>query len=85
MYYVYVLKSRKDRKFYVGYTSDIRKRLKLHNDGKVESTKYRKPFELIYFEAGLNKEDAIKREKYLKTTYGYRYIRNRLKNYLDFS
>jgi putative endonuclease len=83
MYYVYVLKSKKDGKFYIGFTRDLRKRLTAHNVGKVESTKYKRPFELIYYEASYNKEDALKREKYLKTTYGYRYIRNRLKHYLE--
>jgi len=51
MYYVYVLKSKKDGQFYVGYTADLRKRLDLHNKGKVESTRYRRPFELVYYEA----------------------------------
>ncbi|MBU2563896.1 MAG: GIY-YIG nuclease family protein, partial [Actinobacteria bacterium] len=48
----------------------------------VESTKYRKPLKLIYYEVCINQQDALHREKYLKTTYGKRYIRNRLKNYL---
>jgi putative endonuclease len=72
----------RDGKFYTGYTSDIRKRLIEHNSGKVNSTKKRIPFELVYFEYSLNLEDALHREKYLKTTYGKRYIRQRLKNYL---
>ena len=83
MYYVYVLRSKKDGQFYVGYTADLKKRLELHNRGKIESTKYRRPFELVYYEASLNKEDALHREKYLKTTYGKRYIRNRIRRYLE--
>lgn len=83
MYYVYVLKSRKDGKFYVGYTNNIKERVKLHNTGKIKSTKLRKPFELVYYEASLTKEDALHRERYLKTSYGKRYIRNRLKRYLE--
>ena len=83
MYYVYVLRSKKDGQFYVGYTADLKKRLELHNRGKIESTKYRKPFELVYYEASLNKEDALHRERYLKTTYGKRYIRNRIRRYLE--
>jgi putative endonuclease len=83
VHYIYVLKSLKDKKFYIGYTNDLRKRIELHNAGRVESTKLRKPFELIYYEASQNKEDALKREKYLKTTYGHRYIRNRLRYYLE--
>ena len=71
--------------FYIGYTDDLIKRLKLHNSGKVLSTQYRKPFDLIYYEASINKEDALRREKYLKSTYGHRYIRNRLKHHLQLS
>ena len=82
MYYVYVLKSRKDGRFYVGYTADLRKRITEHNDGKVRSTCYRIPFDLLYYEASGNKTDALHREKYLKTTYGKRYLKNRLKHAL---
>ena len=82
MYYVYVLISKKDRKLYIGYTDDLKRRIKLHNDGKVESTRFRIPFELVYCEASKNKSDAVRREKYLKSTYGHRYIYNRIKNHL---
>jgi putative endonuclease len=81
-YFIYVLRSILDGKFYTGFTSDIGKRIIEHNSGKVYSTKKRIPFELMYFEFSLNINDAIHREKYLKTTYGKRYIRNRLKHYL---
>ena len=79
MYYVYVLKSKKDGNFYVGCTGNLRKRLSDHSDGNVRSTRYRIPFELVYYEASRNNIDALHREKYLKTTYGKRYLRNRLK------
>jgi putative endonuclease len=69
----------KDGKFYTGTTSNLKKRLKEHNSGLVSSTKYRSPFELIYLEACLNKDDAYRRERYLKTGVGKRYIKNRLK------
>ena len=82
MFYTYILISEKDDKFYVGYADNLKRRIKQHNDGDVESTKYRRPLKLIYYEVCLNQKDAIHREKYLKTTYGKRYIRNRLKNYL---
>ena len=62
--YVYVLKSLKDGNFYKGYTKDLKKRFEDHNKGKVESTKLRLPFELIYYEACRNEEDALHREKY---------------------
>lgn len=83
MFYVYVLRSLKDNKLYTGFSSDVHKRLEEHNLGKVLSTKYRRPFNLIYFEFCLNKFDAIRREKYLKTTYGKRYLYSRLKEYFD--
>ena len=82
MYYTYVLLSKKDKNFYVGYTDDLKNRIKQHKSGKAESTKYRLPVILIYYECCLNKFDAIKRERYLKSGMGKRYIRNRLKNYL---
>lgn len=82
MFYVYVLQSLKDNQFYVGYTNNLGKRLKDYNQGEVKSTKNRKPFKLVYYEACLNQQDATHREKYLKTSWGKRYIKNRLKNYL---
>lgn len=81
-YYVYILLSEKDRKFYIGITGDIRKRLEEHNSGKVSQTKNRRPLKLVYWEGCLNQQDAAKREKYLKTTWGGRYLKSRLKEYL---
>ncbi len=81
-YYTYVLKSIKDGMFYTGYTNNINKRLVEHNKGYVESTKNRVPFELVYWEGCLNQIDALKREKYLKTSWGKRYIKNRKRNFL---
>ena len=80
MYFVYVLKSLKDSKFYTGFTRDLNKRLLEHNEGTTRSTKFRRPLELIYYEACRNRRDALHREKYLKTTYGKRYLKNRLAN-----
>jgi len=82
MYYIYILLSLKDKQFYTGYTSDLEKRLKEHHEGKVKSTKNRRPLKFIYCEICLNQQDATHREKYLKTAWGKRYIKNRLKNYL---
>ena len=81
-YYIYILQSEKDSQFYTGYTCNLRERIKIHNDGKVPSTKNRIPFKLVYFEACVNQQDAIHREKYLKTAWGKRYLKTRLKNYL---
>jgi len=80
-YYVYILLSEKDGKKYTGYTSDLPLRFEAHQKGRVTSTKYRRPFKLIYFEGCLSKDDAIRREKYLKTYYGKMYLGNRLKSY----
>ncbi|MBC8555812.1 MAG: GIY-YIG nuclease family protein [Candidatus Brocadiales bacterium] len=81
-FYVYVLRSHKDGMFYTGYTSDLNRRLNEHTKGEVKSTKYRLPVELVYYECCLNQQDATHREKYLKSTYGKRFLKNRLKNYL---
>jgi len=84
MYCVYVLRSKKDQDFYVGYTADLKERLDLHYRGQVSSTKNRRPLELVYYEMSLSQEDTLHREKYLKTAYGKRYIKNRLKQFLAY-
>ena len=82
-YYIYLLQSKKDKRYYAGFTVDLRKRLKEHNEGEYTSwTKGRGPFELIYYEACKNKEDARKREIFLKTGMGKRYLKNRLRRFL---
>jgi putative endonuclease len=82
MYYTYVLQSKIDGQFYTGYTKDLKLRFDQHNNGQVESTKKRRPLKLIYYEACLIMNDAIKREKYLKTYNGKRFLHKRLKSYL---
>ena len=77
-YYTYILKSLKDNKFYTGYTKNLKLRFEQHNSGLVESTKNRRPFKLVYYEACLNQQDATHREKYLKTHYGKMFIKQRL-------
>jgi len=81
MFYNYVLQNKSNKNFYVGYTNDLRKRLKKHNQGLNKSTKPYRPWELIYYEACLNKQDAKRRENYLKTTQGQRLLKRRLKEY----
>ena len=83
MYYVYVLYSQVDGGFYTGSTPDLKRRFSEHCNGKVTSTKSRRPVELVYYEAGLEKSDAVRREKYLKTGMGKRYLRNRLEASLE--
>lgn len=76
--YTYVLKSEKNGKFYTGVTHNLEERLRQHDIGSVRSSKHMCPLNLVYFEACLNKNDAYRREKYLKTGMGKRYIRNRI-------
>ena len=78
MYYVYVLKSAKDGKLYVGFTEDLKKRFKEHNRGLVNSTKLRRPLKLIYYEACNIMKDAVAREKALKTGFGRAYLKRRI-------
>lgn len=82
MHYVYVLKSIKDDKKYVGYTRNLKLRFEKHQTGEVASTKNRRPLKLIYYEACLNQQDATHREKYLKTYHGKMFLKKRLKSYL---
>jgi len=82
MFYTYVLMSKKDGDFYTGYTKDLKVRFEQHNNGQVDSTRERRPLELIYYEACLNQKDATHREKYLKTYHGKMFIKRRLKSYL---
>ena len=81
MFYTYVLLSEKDDKHYTGYTSDLKLRFEQQQRGKVDSTKYRRPLKLIYYEACVDQEDAMRREKYLKTYHGRLYLAKRLKSY----
>ncbi len=81
-YFVYILQSKSDNQFYVGYTEDLKRRLKEHEKGNIYSTRNRRPLKLVYYEFCLNKTEAINREKYLKTAWGKRYLKNRIKNYL---
>lgn len=66
MYYVYVLKSEKDKKLYIGFTKDLRKRFSEHQNGMVKSTKPRRPFVLVYYEAYKSDANAKNREFQLK-------------------
>ena len=82
MYYTYVLQSLKDSKFYTGYTKDLKQRFDQHIKGNVESTVNRRPFRLVYYEACLDKYDALKREQYFKSYHGKMFIKKRIKSYL---
>ena len=80
MYYVYVLQSLRDRKFYTGYSANLKGRFEEHKQGKVTSTRKRLPVRLVYYEACLDERDARHRERYLKTHHGKHFLRNRLKS-----
>src|SRR3989338_4072262 len=80
-FYVYVLESLEDFKRYIGFTTNLRKRLEEHNRGLNFSTKFRTPFKLIYFEGCLSEVDAKRRENYLKTTQGRRFLGLRLMDF----
>ena len=80
MFYVYILHSAKDGGLYIGYTTDLKRRLAEHQKGLSKSTKSRGPFRLIHYEAFLENADARAREKYLKSGYGRQQLRSQLKN-----
>jgi len=82
MFNVYVMQSLKDGGFYTGYSDDLKRRFTEHCNGDVISTRNRLPVKLVYYEASCNQQDALHREKYLKTAWGKRYIKTRLRNYL---
>lgn len=79
MYYVYVLRSHTDSRNYVGFTKDLKNRLKQHNSGANKSTKPYIPWEILFFESFETKIEAISREKYLKSGQGRDYIKTKIK------
>ncbi|MFA5794086.1 MAG: GIY-YIG nuclease family protein [Candidatus Brocadiia bacterium] len=83
MFYVYIIQSKNYGGLYTGYTENLERRLSEHNSNQVASTKNRGPFRIIYYEVCFNQEDALDRERYLKSGMGKRYIKNRLKGFLN--
>jgi putative endonuclease len=83
MFYIYVLQSESDDGLYIGFSTDLRRRIKEHQEGKSFATSYRKPWRLIYYEAYLEEEDALGRERYLKSGGGRRFLIKQLKHYLQ--
>lgn len=84
MFFTYVAQSLKDKKLYIGYSKNPRERLEYHNAGKVEATKNRRPFEIIYLEGYRNQQDATSREKFFKTGWGRTHLKKVLRNYFKF-
>ena len=78
MYTVYVIKSQKDKKLYYGFTNDINRRLREHNNGEVLSTKSRIPFSLVYSELADTVQSARKKERYFKSGFGRKHIKNKI-------
>jgi putative endonuclease len=78
VYYVYVLKSKKDNLLYIGQTNNLQNRLKRHMSGHVESTRYRRPLNLVYFEELTNRSEAMRREKFLKSGEGHKFLREKM-------
>ena len=78
MYYTYVLYREKDSQWYTGATPDLKERFLEHMAGRVRSTERRRPLKLVYYEGCLDREDAFRRERYLKSGRGKRYLRQRL-------
>jgi len=83
MFYTYILKSEKNGRFYTGYTNNLRKRLMQHSNGESYFTNRDKPYLLVYYEACLNEDDARSREIFLKTGMGKRFVKNRIKIFLN--
>ena len=80
-FYIYVLKSSKDKQLYIGYTNNLVRRIEEHTKGLSFATKFRLPFKLIYFEGCTDDKDTKRREYYLKTTQGRRFLGLRLREY----
>ncbi|MBU3927128.1 MAG: GIY-YIG nuclease family protein [Bacteroidetes bacterium] len=74
MYYIYAIVSEVDQRIYVGFTTDVERRLKEHNSGKTTSTKGYRPWNILVVEEVTNREEARRREKYLKSGVGKEYL-----------
>jgi putative endonuclease len=85
MHYVYVLRSLKDSGFYIGYSVNLRKRIQEHKEGFSFATSFRGPWRLIYYEAYLNQEDALGRERYLKSGSGPSILKGTIKTLLGWT
>jgi putative endonuclease len=82
MFYVYILQSESDEGLYIGFSTDLRRRLKEHQAGEAFATSYRGPWRLIYYEAYLEEPDALGREHFLKSGGGRQFLKTQLRHYL---
>ena len=78
MYYVYVLRSLKNGRYYTGSTDDLDRRLNEHNTGQSNYTRLTRPFERVYSESFETRSEAVRRERYLKTGKGREELKNLL-------
>jgi putative endonuclease len=83
MHYVYVLRSTSDHGLYIGYSGNLRKRFQEHAQGDSFATSHRRPWKLIYYEAYLERDDALGRERYLKSGSGRKFLKAQLRHYLN--
>lgn len=83
MFYVYVLESLSSKSWYIGQTTDLRARLTRHNANGNISTAHKGPWRVIYYEAYLVKEDALGREKFLKSGSGWKFLKKQLRHFLE--
>ena len=82
MFYVYILLENNGQ-LYTGFSADLRQRVKDHNAGKVESTRDRRPLKLLHYEAYTKESDARRREKYLKTSEGKKFLKQQIRDLLE--
>lgn len=81
MYYFYVLQFRNNKKLYKGLTNNLKRRIVDHHSGQSSFTSRNGDFDIIFYEAYLNKKDAIEAERYFKTGHGREVLKQKLKNY----
>lgn len=82
MFYIYILLL-SNKHLYTGYTSDLKRRIKQHQNGDVKSTKYKRPLRLIHYESYIKKSDAKRRERFLKTTEGKHLLKMQIRDLLN--
>jgi putative endonuclease len=84
MFYTYLIENQNDKSWYIGYSSNLKRRIYDHqNKNGCCTTSLKKNWKLIYYEAYINKKDALGRERFLKNGGGRRFLKKQLKNYLD--
>ncbi len=81
MHYFYILEFKNNKKLYYGYTNNLRRRIRDHKSGQSGFTSQNGDFDLIFYEAYVNKKDAQEAERYFKTGHGREVLKGKLKNY----